>query len=96
MVELALTAAAMFVTSAGAVAALRSQKTMPKTSNRNSQHEARMSDAEDGMLMRVTVRYTDTATLKASPLWREIMAIAFTAGDVEVIEIAKSEDIDEE
>lgn len=42
----------------------------------------------------IVIRHTTVEALKASPIWREIMAIAFTDGDVEVVEIAKSEDDD--
>ena len=37
---------------------------------------------------RIIVRHTSIEALKASPLWREVMAIAFVSGDVSVVEVS--------
>lgn len=44
------------------------------------------------MHTRIVIKHDTIAALKASPLWKEIMAIAFEGGAVSVVEIVGSED----
>jgi hypothetical protein len=47
------------------------------------------------MQTRIIIDHTDTATLKASPLWKEIMAVAFADEPVTVVEIASVDDAEQ-
>lgn len=44
------------------------------------------------MQTRIIIDHVSVEALKSSPLWREIMAVAFADGDVSVREIAVDDD----
>ena len=48
------------------------------------------------MHTRITIKHADVEALKASPIWAEIMRIAFSDEAVSVVEIAAVDASDEE